>query len=93
MCTTKNDLIANVRFRSIPLVQMGPLVESYTLHLVGSPGQGSHGSSLTGLGMDQDQPKVSVSLSLDFRERMFEKKLWTVSSLSVIRILTFACNA
>lgn len=26
------------------------------------------------LALDQDQPKVSVSLSLDFGERMFDKK-------------------
>lgn len=42
---------------------------------------------------DQDQPKVSVSLTLDFDERMLDKKVWTVSCHSVIRILTFACDA
>lgn len=69
---------------------MEPLVISYTLLLQGLPGQGGHGLWLA---LDQDQPKGSVSLTLDFSERMLDKKVWTVSCHSVIRILTFACDA
>lgn len=47
--TIRNDLNTNVRFKSNPLVQMGPPVISYTL-LKGLPGQGGHGKTLTGLG-------------------------------------------
>lgn len=49
-----------LRFKSNPLVQMEPLVTSYTLLLQGLPGQGGHGKTLTGLGIKTNQRLLSV---------------------------------
>lgn len=86
----KNMLLREkVRFKSNPLVQMEPLVISYTLLLQG----------FTRSWKDFDWPwiktnqRFSVSRTLDFGEKDVGQKKFGPLVVTVIRILTFACDA